>query len=366
MMREELGAITGLRFVAAFFVFIFHIQLQIGTPYLKYRTDNIISHGALGVNLFFVLSGFLLTYSHLKDYKNPSVLGWKYYKIFLLKRVARIYPVYLCGLIIFLIITIAFNAFPSSFVPVAMTNLFMLQSFFPIHEMTWYGTGSWSVSTELFFYMLFPVFLPLLLRIKTKRQLTFLLIIMIVISSIPGIYRTFNPDFIAPEHIYAFAPVRLPEFLCGIVTGILVFKYSWYFSKYATLFFLSVLIFFLLLIGGKVHDHTAYNLLSLPAIIGLICTSAHVKQSILTRWLSSRLMKYLGKISYCFYISQLPIMFIIQLLRNNHIINNKDQFVAIVAFLVSLLISILLYHFIEVPIHEKSITRIRNYALFTK
>jgi len=61
--QKEILPLTGLRFVAAFYVFLFHIHIRwplAGQPFLK----NVLDQGAVGMSLFFVLSGFVLAYRY--------------------------------------------------------------------------------------------------------------------------------------------------------------------------------------------------------------------------------------------------------------------------------------------------------------
>jgi peptidoglycan/LPS O-acetylase OafA/YrhL len=82
---KELKQLTGLRFLAAFYVFVFHLDMPMRTPltYLPWRVEALIQQGRLGVTVFFVLSGFLLTYRHLGDFKTPAFKGPGYVVAFL-------------------------------------------------------------------------------------------------------------------------------------------------------------------------------------------------------------------------------------------------------------------------------------------
>jgi acetyltransferase-like isoleucine patch superfamily enzyme len=65
----EIKQLTGLRFIAAFYVFMFHMVIRGVLPHFPGSIKSILGQGALGVNVFFVLSGFLLAYSHIKDFE---------------------------------------------------------------------------------------------------------------------------------------------------------------------------------------------------------------------------------------------------------------------------------------------------------
>ena len=352
--RAELSALTGIRFLAAFLVFIFHVQLQIGTPYLKFRIDNIVSQGALGVTLFFVLSGFLLTYSHLKDFNEKKIPSKAYYRKFIIKRLARVYPAYIVGLLLFALVSVIFESYPTNFFSTALLDVFMVQSFFPALEMAWYGGGGWSVSVELFFYLLFPFVLPLLLRIQKKETLLLLLSALIILSSVPGVLHNLFSGVIKDQHIhvYAFAPLRFPEFLCGIITGIFVFQFDWRISGNIAGLLLLVLAAYLMIIGGKLHEYTVHNIVALPAIMSLMCLCGQGRVPSAMQWLNSSVMQYLGKISYCFYIIQLPLLFIISILRAKHLVTENDQLLAPLFLVTDIALAAFLFHFVEGPSHS--------------
>ena len=69
---RDLRALTGLRFIAALCVLVFHLYKRGLLPPLPVRLANVVSQGALGVNMFFVLSGLLLTHSQLHDFPAPA------------------------------------------------------------------------------------------------------------------------------------------------------------------------------------------------------------------------------------------------------------------------------------------------------
>jgi len=90
-VRKDIPALTGLRFVAALYVFLFHIHIRAPLteqPFLA----SLLSQGAVGMTLFFMLSGFVLTHRYLdRDYSDGE---------FLVARFSRIYPVYIVSFIL--------------------------------------------------------------------------------------------------------------------------------------------------------------------------------------------------------------------------------------------------------------------------
>lgn len=200
-MKNEISALTGLRFVAAFLVFVFHVNMRTKMLFLPWPVYNIVSHGAFGVTVFFILSGFLLTYSHVKDFPDCQLRGARYQAWFMYKRIARIYPAYLAGLLLFAGVYALFNDWPklNTLVP----NLLMVQAAIPSISMAWYGSGSWSVSIEIFFYLFFPLLLPLFMRVQNARTLWFLLALVILLGTCGGLSFRFFPQVVSYTLMYA-------------------------------------------------------------------------------------------------------------------------------------------------------------------
>src|SRR5262249_31376257 len=108
--------------------------------------------GHSGVDLFFVLSGFLI-YGHLFS-KAPS------YGSYVRKRIRRIYPVFLCVFCAYLIASVCMPSVsklptrPGAATAYVIENLLLLPGIFPIESMI---TVTWSLSYELFFYLTIPI-----------------------------------------------------------------------------------------------------------------------------------------------------------------------------------------------------------------
>ncbi len=84
-----MDGVTILRFIAAFYVFIFHINMRVPVNFGE-LINKTISNGVIGMSIFFMLSGFVLTYNYYGSLSN------NYFR----KRIARIFPAYLfCGLL---------------------------------------------------------------------------------------------------------------------------------------------------------------------------------------------------------------------------------------------------------------------------
>src|SRR6516165_2526238 len=93
--ENRLEALTGLRFLAAAHVLFFHAGLA-GLPGVPVWIKNVAAHADLSVSLFFVLSGFILTYNYFDPVRGCRTSDREFWAA----RFARVYPVYLLGLVL--------------------------------------------------------------------------------------------------------------------------------------------------------------------------------------------------------------------------------------------------------------------------
>src|SRR5580704_11495728 len=155
----RLNALTTLRFLAALHVVLFHMRVTGVLPGGPWWYQNFSSVGYIGVNLFFVLSGFILVYT----YANTTVSPRRFWQA----RFARIYPAYALSLLLsapFFFFAVRYLDIPflawskQHLVAACVLTLTLLQSWFPEAALTW-NAVCWSLSVEAFFYLAFPLLL---------------------------------------------------------------------------------------------------------------------------------------------------------------------------------------------------------------
>ena len=153
-MPQNLKPLTAMRFFAAMWVVCFHFW-----PSLGLATPNLVAKGYLGVELFFVLSGFILCHVYLRSFGEQRF----HYPDFLWARLARIYPVHVATLVgMGVLITAAGvlgvqsgnKAMMWSSLPAELT-LTQAWGFAPLGG---WNHPSWSISAEWFAYLTFPLF----------------------------------------------------------------------------------------------------------------------------------------------------------------------------------------------------------------
>lgn len=158
--RPELQALTSLRFFAAFAVVVLHYRDLLGPmpPWLR----QVIVSGQFGVTFFFVLSGFILAYRY-REWFSHGVTETRFWW-FLRFRLARLYPVYLLGLLLdtpwHLLERAAVGQLGENahvYWASWLLNAVGLQAWVPsVPFAMFWNTPAWSVAAEFFFYATFP------------------------------------------------------------------------------------------------------------------------------------------------------------------------------------------------------------------
>lgn len=197
--------LNGIRFLAALVVIIHHVEMAkywFGLPNIYSSSFVGGVFGELGIILFFVLSGFLITYLLLEEHRRTGTIG---IKAFYMRRILRIWPVYYLVVIFSLFILPNFHVFDIPVLSVHMNEGFLLKSlaylsFLPnlgytIYEHIPYATQTWSVGVEEQFYLLWPVLM--LFAIRKNKVLSALLgtvAIYVVVKTLAIVGTVTNPD----------------------------------------------------------------------------------------------------------------------------------------------------------------------------
>jgi len=212
--RKPLPALTGIRFIAAMQVVFFHFGASFALRHSSTRLlGNFLANGWIAVSFFFMLSGFILSYTYTGQIEQP---GGK--RRFWEARFARIYPVYLLSLLLMLPFQ---KHLPLG---VAAAVVLMAQTWNPVHpEISGdWNLTAWTLSVEAFFYLLFPFVLPLLQRLSDRilrATLTLLLLLMVCGHTMTHSIEPMSRRFLIPLPIF-----RLPEFVAGVTLGLLFLR----------------------------------------------------------------------------------------------------------------------------------------------
>lgn len=214
----NLTALTSLRFFAAFFIVLLHSEGYFGIPKQTFKS----LFNTQPVSFFFVLSGFLMFYSY-PEFKNNNSAK-KFYR----SRIGRIWPIHFLAFLF----VVFLSALPDSEIifkgarffetfTMLMANIFLVQSWIPIQS--YYGSfyaPSWSISTELFFYLMYPA---IIYKWKVRWRMwllgsgIFVILSMLLCNffEVPA-YKNGYSGFTTSALFHVSPFIRIFEFLLGI------------------------------------------------------------------------------------------------------------------------------------------------------
>lgn len=303
---ERLHLLTFFRFVAALWILLLHLQsrFDVGWPA---PLATLVSNGAYAMSFFFVLSGTVLAFGYA-SLSNAGPDTTRFY----VARCARIYPAYaVVHLASLPWIGIPLPAEWMRWLYVNTTSALGIQAWFP-HAFVGANTGTWSISCEFFFYAIFPALLPLAHRfafpVNFPRALLYLSLFIGFLGLVDFVFAgqdTFPVYYISPL-------LRLPEFVLGMVLGLALRRRPRVPAVPFWFVLLSAVAIVLVSLNTayRVGLWTRANIVVVPAIAALIYWSAayELTHPGLTRARFWSVLRYLGEISYCLFLAQLPLL----------------------------------------------------------
>ena len=302
--------LTSLRFFAALLVLVFHFGSKT-FPFTLPIIREFIKEGSIAVSFFFFLSGTVLT---IKYFDKTTIL----FKDFILKRLARLYPIYFVSFIFTLVLCMLFRgAFPKG--GSIILQLLGLHAWLPGLSLQ-INFPAWSISVELFFYLLFP-FIPRLFKYIGQFN-SILLVILIWLFSVLQFY--FSPSLIgnstieSQEFILYFPLWHLNVFLVGVLCGKYILNHHEGLGTQVVIprimFGLGIVLFVLFYLLPNPYVQLAHNG-PLAPVFFLIIAGLSLDRSWLTRLLSAKWLELLGESSYTMYIIQWPLMVVFMQLK---------------------------------------------------
>jgi peptidoglycan/LPS O-acetylase OafA/YrhL len=361
--RPALLQLTGLRFIAALLVVLFHVQRErpAGIPAWLW---NIVANGYVGVSLFFVLSGFILAYTYLHHDDDHIPL-----RAFWTARFARVYPVYLLGLLVsaqFFFEGVEKDSqnarmFIDFSFKYGLPPLALLQSWSPSWVSQWNSPG-WSLSVEAFFYACFP-FLGRFLLPRSQRTLATIIGVMWLCAIIPVLWymhtHTGNANITTSNdaiRAIKFNPVyHLPEFILGIAAGRIFVRVDrarlWAWSGWMLWISGSIILITLMLMRGQ--DYLFVHNGVLAPVFAMFIAALAAGRSWLAALLSTRQAVLLGEASYALYILHVPLL----IWWRRGIDSYQAQIPAGIAttmyVAIAIFVSILVFRYFEQPVRKR-------------
>ncbi len=279
------------------------------------------------VEIFFVLSGFVLSNQLIKVYNNKNNLN-----IFYLRRLMRTIPLYLVALIFYTAIS---NNFNNDF----FKFLFFAQKITPNFVNSNYFMVAWSLSIEEFFYLIFPIYLILFHKIKAS---TLAICFIIFLSAI----KLFTHDNFSNDFLRTGTLLRLDSIAIGFILSI-------YFSKIVsfnkiifstTILLLTFIIYYRDLFFNTTGILTVYFIF-LSQFVSLFFVLFFCKiEFILKSNLIKKICSTVATQTYSVYLFHLIVMHFL-LMTNNDLINNLFVYIIIL-----FIISSITYRYFEKPI----------------
>jgi peptidoglycan/LPS O-acetylase OafA/YrhL len=340
--------IDGLRAIAVGAVILYHAPITI----LGYKP---FKGGFIGVDIFFVISGYLITSIILKELVTTGSFSFKH---FYERRVRRILP----ALLFVMLVSLPFAwmyLLPDNFIDYSKSILYSLgfsSNFYFWYSGQQYGAESgllipflhtWSLSVEEQFYILFPIVLLITFK-YFKKYLVHILILGFIISL--GLAEWTSRNY--PSASFYFLHTRMWELLAGSILAYFEITFG-HRSKNRILNLLLPFIG-LILIGHSIlffNDemfHPSFYTLSLIIGVCLIIWFSD-KNELITKILSTKLFVGIGLISYSLYLWHYPIFAFIKI--TGLVMGNVTYKLLLIPIL--LICSVISYYFVEKPFRNK-------------
>lgn len=292
-VRSRLDRLTSLRFFAAFLVVAHHtFRDLVVVPGLS----GSLAMGTVGVSFFFVLSGFVLTWSSRPDDST---------KAFYRRRFARVYPMH------FLMFVLAVPALifigQEVSLPELLPNLLVIQAWVPDIGVYFGGNApSWSLACEAFFYLMFPVIAGRIIGLDLRALTKSLVGIVLLVFAISFAVSLLSSHDIAGYFLYVFPPFRILEFVAGcLLARIVIVGFSFHISLLWSTVFAAIVYALLLVAHYKFTwiGHGIENAVLLPFILAIIAAAATSDLQCKGGFLTSRWAVRLGEWSFALYMT---------------------------------------------------------------
>ena len=355
---KYLPSIDSLRAIAVIAVIIYHIDA------------NYLPGGFLGVDLFFVLSGYLISSLIIKEYKSTGTVNlYNFY----VRRARRLLPAVYFMITVVLIIITLFNGvlLKKSYLDALFGYIYSSNWWYIFHKLDYFDSfGSqspfkhlWSLAIEEQFYMFFPLIFLIFNRksksnngnSKLNKNFIYVVLSLILVSLIAHILLF---DINNINRIYFGTDTRAFSLLVGVVGAILypMDRLSERTTKKDNMIYSIVSLISILVLIGIMINTSEYNTwlyrggFLLVAIIGLIIIISSGRQyTFMSKLLSFKPFVFIGKISYSLYLWHFPILVVTTPVSE---IGNPNLFYVTLRIVLIFLVATGSYMFVETPIRK--------------
>lgn len=348
----NLHSLTGMRIFAAVLVFLFHASLgKMLNPFQDAQFANYYAvlfknAGWLGVSFFFILSGFVLTWS-----ANPNQTNGRFW----LKRLGKVFPNHIVTWFVMLIFFNSYVTDSNAWLP----NLFLVSSWLNnIDVFVSVNQPSWTLCSELLFYILFPFVLFLVRRIP-KNFLVYtlfgifagLVLTQIAISQFVSSTPQLQEWPLSEKQwwlSYNFPPFRLYEFIAGMIMARLL-QAGWRLK-------LSLQTCSILVLGAYIATYFfpfqySLNIVTFIPLCLLISAGAQSDLAGGKTLFNASLTVWLGEISFGMYMVHYIVLITAKKIMGGELFGTTSAMIIIIICLVaSLFGGFLLHRYIEMPV----------------
>lgn len=355
---KYLPSIDSLRALAVLAVIIYHVDV------------NYLPGGFLGVDLFFVLSGYLISSLIIKEYKKTgSVNLYNFY----IRRARRLLPAVYFMITVGLVVMVLFNEvlLRKSHLDAIFGYIYSSNWWYIFHKLDYFdsfGAQSpfkhlWSLAIEEQFYMIFPLLFLLVNRKKKSKDGTYKLnknflyvVLGLIIVSLIAHIILFDINNIS--RIYFGTDTRAFSLLVGVV-GAILYPIERLHAKvtlqqnmiYSVVSLVSIATLITVMIYTSEYNTWLYRGgFLLVAVLGLIVIISSGKQhTLMSRLLSFKPVVFIGKISYSLYLWHFLVLVLTTPVSE---IGNPNIYFVILRVILTFIVAIVSYVFVETPIRK--------------
>ncbi len=337
--------IDGLRAISVLAIVFYHAEFVSSG-------SKTFQGGYIGVDIFFVISGYLITSIILNDLRNRKFSFVKFYE----RRVRRLFPV----LLIVMLVSIPFawmSLHPKAMMEYSksiLLALFFSSNFWFYSQDSYFAElnelkpflHTWSLSVEGQFYILFPILLLLLYKL-CKKHIVSVFLISGLLSLMFAKYLHLN----SPEFTYFLLPTRVWELLAGAILAKMEEGNNRaghpVMGKFAPPFGVCLIFYAIIFFDGQ--KSYSYLMTLIPVFGAMLFIWFAKKGELVTDILSSKVLVGIGLISYSFYLWHFPVLALLKIKGITASDYDKMGWLVLAFFL-----SFLTYKFIEKPSRNSS------------
>ena len=355
---KYLPSIDSLRALAVLAVIIYHVDV------------NYLPGGFLGVDLFFVLSGYLISSLIIKEFRKTGTVNlYNFY----IRRARRLLPAVYFMITVGLVVMVLFNEvlLRKSHLDAIFGYIYSSNWWYIFHKLDYFdsfGAQSpfkhlWSLAIEEQFYMIFPLLFLLVNGKKKSKDGTYKLnknflyvVLGLILVSLIAHILLFDINNIS--RIYFGTDTRAFSLLVGVV-GAILYPMERLHSKvtpqqnmiYSILSLVSIAGLITVMIYTSEYNTWLYRGgFLLVAILGLIVIISSGKQhTLMSKLLSFKPIVFIGKISYSLYLWHFPVLVLTTPVSE---IGNPNIFFVILRIVLTFAVAIVSYVFVETPIRK--------------